>query len=193
MAAGFTVGRYGAATDGTWDGEQCASPDDLSREPFVHNWRRKIVTGVKSPWRKPNQSQVERRRSARAALHLGATMRDGAARRRPGSSTCRPAGAGSNVQPSSSDESWVWLGIEGLQNQRCRVAWHCEEFIGLEFETPLSEAVFERLCKASSNCRKPQFASFAELPAEHTGWLARQAIRTSPFSRIFRANAPRMR
>jgi hypothetical protein len=43
------------------------------------------------------------------------------------------------------DDSWVWLSIAGLETQFCRVVWHCQEFIGLQFEKPLSEAVFNKL------------------------------------------------
>ena len=35
--------------------------------------------------------------------------------------------------------------IAGLETQYCRVVWHCDEFVGLEFETPLAEAVLDRL------------------------------------------------
>ena len=39
----------------------------------------------------------------------------------------------------------MWLNIAGLETQHCRVVWHCDEFVGLEFETPLAEAVLDRL------------------------------------------------
>ena len=45
----------------------------------------------------------------------------------------------------ASPEAWLWLNIAGLESQHCRVAWHCDEFVGLEFETPLAEAVLDRL------------------------------------------------
>jgi hypothetical protein len=72
------------------------------------------------------------------------------------------------------NESWVWLGIEGLQNQRCRVAWHCEEFIGLAFETPLSEAVFERLLQSQQQLPEAAIRELRGI-ASRTNWLARQA------------------
>ena len=46
---------------------------------------------------------------------------------------------------AASPDSWLWLNIAGLETQYCRVVWHCEEFVGLEFETPLAEAVLDRL------------------------------------------------
>jgi len=48
------------------------------------------------------------------------------------------------------DDSWIWLGIAGLETQYCRVVWHAGEFIGLEFEKPLSDAVFDRLLDQAS-------------------------------------------
>ena len=42
----------------------------------------------------------------------------------------------------------VWLNIAGLEAQNCRVVWHCQEFVGLEFEHPLAEAVLERLLQS---------------------------------------------
>ena len=37
------------------------------------------------------------------------------------------------------------LTIAGLEMQYCRVVWRCHEFAGIEFATPLAEAVLERL------------------------------------------------
>jgi len=37
------------------------------------------------------------------------------------------------------------LSIAGLETQYCRVVWRCHEFAGIEFATPLAEAVLERL------------------------------------------------
>ncbi len=93
----------------------------------------------------PQQSQVERRRAARTALHLSATMRDGT--RKAPARVIDMSTRGCRIECSTvvADDSRVSLGIAGLENQHCRVVWHCEEFIGLEFEKPLSEAVFERL------------------------------------------------
>src|SRR6187431_1886368 len=92
--------------------------------------------------------EQERRREARTALHLNATMRDGS--RKAPARVIDMSTHGCRIECSTvvSKDNWVWLGIDGLQNQRCRIAWHCQEFIGLEFETPLSEAVFERLVQS---------------------------------------------
>jgi len=121
-----------------------------------------------------NQGQVERRRSARAALHLSATMRDGS--RKAPARVIDMSTHGCRIECSTvvSKESWVWLGIDGLQNQRCRVAWHCEEFIGLEFEKPLSEAVFERLLQGQQQLPEAAIRELRGI-ASRTHWLARKA------------------
>ena len=122
----------------------------------------------------PNQGQLERRRSARAALHLSATMRDGS--RKAPARVIDMSTHGCRIECSTvvSKENWVWLGIDGLQNQRCRVAWHCEEFIGLEFEKPLSEAVFERLLQGQQQLPEAAIRELRGI-ASRTHWLARKA------------------
>jgi len=42
-------------------------------------------------------------------------------------------------------DTCLMLSIAGLETQYCRVAWRCHEFAGIEFATPLAEAVLERL------------------------------------------------
>lgn len=120
------------------------------------------------------QFQPDRRRAARAALHLGATMRDG--NHKTPARVIDMSTHGCRVACSTvvADGSRVWLGIEGLQNQHCRVAWHCEEFIGLEFETPLSEAVFERLLQGQSQLSDKEIKELRGI-AGRTQWLARKA------------------
>jgi hypothetical protein len=78
------------------------------------------------------------------------------------------------------EDSWIWLSISGLENQYCRVVWHCQEFVGLEFANPLSEPVFEGL-----------LADHQELPETAINDLRK--IRILRFSPSCRANAPRTR
>ena len=122
----------------------------------------------------PLQQQVERRRAARAALHLGATLRDGS--RKAPAKVIDMSTHGARVECSMvvTDDSWLWLAIDGLQSQRCRVAWHCEEFIGLELETPLSEPVFERLLQAQQQLPEAAIRDLRNI-ASRTHWLARKA------------------
>jgi len=42
-------------------------------------------------------------------------------------------------------DSWLLLTITGLETQYCRVVWSCHEFAGVEFATPLADAVLDRL------------------------------------------------
>lgn len=72
------------------------------------------------------------------------------------------------------DDSWVWLNIAGLESQYSRVVWHCNEFIGLEFEKPLAEAVFERLLQGPEQLEEETIAELRDI-ASRTHWLARQA------------------
>jgi hypothetical protein len=94
----------------------------------------------------PPKAQDERRSVERLALRLNATMRDGT-KTRVRVRVIDMSTNGCRVECTSSveDGSWVWLSIAGLETQFCRVVWHCQEFVGLEFERPLSQAVFDKL------------------------------------------------
>ncbi|MEA3068128.1 MAG: hypothetical protein QOK41_1535, partial [Sphingomonadales bacterium] len=83
---------------------------------------------------------------------------------------------GCRIECSSTvkDDSWVWLGIAGLETQFCRVAWQCQEFIGLEFEKPLTEAVFERVLQDQGQLPESAINELRNI-ASRTHWLARQA------------------
>jgi hypothetical protein len=122
----------------------------------------------------PLEQPVERRRAARAALHLNATMRDGT--RKAPARVIDMSARGCRIECSAvvADGGKVWLGIEGLANQPCRVVWHCEEFIGLEFETPLSEAVFEQLLQDQGQLAAKEIQKLRGI-ASRTHWLARKA------------------
>jgi len=117
----------------------------------------------------------DRRKTERLALRLNATMRDGTKSRvRARVIDMSTHGCRIECTTQVEDDSWVWLSIAGLETQFCRVVWHCQEFIGLEFERPLSDAVFEKLL--ADQDRLPDTA-IKELRgiATRTHWLARQA------------------
>jgi hypothetical protein len=120
------------------------------------------------------QQHPERRRAARTALHLDATLREGT--RKAPARVIDISIHGCRVACSTvvADDSWVWLGLAGLQNQRCRVAWHCEEFIGLEFESALSQPVFDRLLEGQGMLPEATIHELRSI-ASRTNWLARQA------------------
>ena len=123
----------------------------------------------------PNPGQVERRRTERSALLLAATMRDGS--RKAPARVIDMSTHGCRIECSSvvSNDRFVLLGIAGLEAKRCRVAWHCEEFIGLEFETPLSDAVFERLVHdGQTNLSAAEIRDLRSI-SSRTNWLARKA------------------
>jgi PilZ domain len=121
------------------------------------------------------KTQEERRRVQRLALRLTATMRDG----RTGRVRARVIDMsthGCRIECTSpvEEDSWVWLSIAGLENQYCRVAWNCEEFIGLEFERPLSEAVFDKLLADQGQLPETAIKELRSI-ASRTHWLARSA------------------
>lgn len=150
--------------------------DSVARqEPFVHLFGRKKGAGVRLTMAKPAQVQEERRRVLRLALRLNATMRDGT-KSRVKVRVIDMSTQGCRIECSATveDNSWVWLGIAGLETQFCRVVWHCQEFVGLEFEKPLSEAVFERLLTEQGQLPETAINELREI-ATRTHWLARQA------------------
>ncbi len=119
--------------------------------------------------------QPERRRVARTALCLAATIRDGS-RSKVAARVIDMSTHGCRIECTTmvADDSWVWLNIAGLESQYSRVVWHCNEFIGLEFEKPLAEAVFERLLQGPEQLGEETIAELRDI-ASRTHWLARQA------------------
>ena len=91
---------------------------------------------------------------AQEELRLTATMRDGT-KSRVKARVIDMSTHGCRVECTSNveDDSWVWLSIAGLETQFSRVVWPCGEFIGLEFEKPQAEAVFERLLQGPERHR----------------------------------------
>lgn len=124
---------------------------------------------------KAHKVQPDRRRVERLALRLNATMRDGT-RGRVRARVIDMSTHGCRMECSApvDDDSWVWLSIAGLENQFCRVVWHCQEFVGLEFEKPLSEAVFERLLADQGQLPETTIKELRDI-ATRTHWLARKA------------------
>ncbi len=92
------------------------------------------------------QVQHERRRANRTALRLSATIRE-ANHSRVDARLIDISTHGCRVEAMShaSPDAWLWLTIDGLETQYCRVVWRRDEFVGLEFETQLAEAVLDRL------------------------------------------------
>jgi len=80
------------------------------------------------------------------AIRLNASIRE-PGRSRTGARLIDISTHGCRVEVTSgaSQDTWVMLSIAGLETQYCRVVWRCHEFAGIEFATPLAEAVLERL------------------------------------------------
>lgn len=121
------------------------------------------------------EGRAERRRANRIALHLTATVRNGT-RSRVQARVIDISTHGCRIECPSvvTDDSWIGLSIAGLEPQYCRVAWHCEEFVGLEFGAPLSEAVFEQLLQEQKQLPESAINDLRHI-ASRTNWLARQA------------------
>ena len=107
------------------------------------------------------QDQPDRRRANRTALRLCATIRE-ANRGRVEARLIDISTHGCRVEAISgaSPGSSLWLNIAGLETQHCRVVWRCDGFVGLEFETPLAEAVLDRLLQDQ---QQPSEAAIREL------------------------------
>lgn len=120
-------------------------------------------------------SQTERRRVERLALRLTATMRDGR-NSRVQARVIDMSTHGCRIECTQKvdDDSWVWLSIAGLETQYSRVVWNCQEFIGLEFERPLSEPVFEKLLADQGQLPETAIKELRSI-ASRTHWLARSA------------------
>lgn len=117
--------------------------------------------------------QPERRRANRAALRLNATMRVGGGKSRVQVRLIDISTHGCRIDCTSTVEAdtWVWLNVTGLETQYCRVAWQCQEFVGLEFATPLAEAVLDRLLMSQQSLPETTIKELREISAR-THWLA---------------------
>jgi len=92
------------------------------------------------------ENEPERRRAPRAALRLSASIRE-PGRSRVGVRVIDMSTHGCRIEASSgaAPEAWVLLSIAGLESQYCRIVWRAHEFAGLEFASPISEAVLDKL------------------------------------------------
>ena len=116
--------------------------------------------------------QPERRRAERAGLRLSATIRE-PGRSRVGVRVIDISTHGCRIEAQSgaSADAWVLLSIAGLETQYCRVVWRAHEFAGLEFATPLNEAVFERLLADQSQLSEKAIGELRDI-ANRTHRLA---------------------
>ena len=121
------------------------------------------------------QDDTDRRRTGRTALRLTATMREGS-KSRVQARVIDISTHGCRIECTSSvaADAWIWLSIAGLETQYCRVAWHCQEFVGLEFEKPLADAVLERLLADHQVLPEAAIKDLRNI-ASRTHWLARKA------------------
>ena len=95
---------------------------------------------------RPEGEPEERRRAPRAALRLNASIRE-PGRSRTGVRVIDISTHGCRIEATAGawTDSWVLLSIAGLESQYCRVVWRAHEFAGLEFASPIAEAVLDNL------------------------------------------------
>ena len=117
---------------------------------------------------------ADRRRAARTALRLSATMRE-PGRSRAGVRVIDISTHGCRVEATAlvSSDTWIWLSIAGLDTQYCRVVWQHQEFAGLEFATPLAEPVLERLLQDQTDLSEKSITELRDI-ASRTRRLAVQ-------------------
>jgi hypothetical protein len=127
----------------------------LSGEAFSMNESIKLPGG-----------QTERRRAPRAALRLNATIRE-PGRSRVGVRVIDISTHGCRIEAISgaTTDSWLLLTIAGLETQYSRVAWSCHEFAGLEFATPLSDAVLDRLLGDQNDLSEKSIGELRDIAA----------------------------
>jgi hypothetical protein len=100
---------------------------------------------MSDPDKRPD-GETDRRRAPRAALRLSATIRE-PGRSRVGVRIIDMSTHGCRIEASSGApaEAWVLLSVAGLESQYCRIVWRAHEFAGLEFASPIADAVLDRL------------------------------------------------
>jgi len=119
--------------------------------------------------------QHDRRRAGRAALSLSATMREGS-RSKVQVRVIDISTHGCRVECTTGVpvDAAVWLSVPGLENQYCRVVWRCQEFVGVEFEKPLADAVFKNLLSEQNQLPEKTISELRDI-AGRAHWLATQA------------------
>jgi hypothetical protein len=120
------------------------------------------------------EGQPERRRAPRAALRLSASIRE-PGRSRVNAKLIDISTHGCRIEATSgaSADTWVMLSIVGLETQYCRIVWRCHEFAGVEFATPLAEAVLDRLLQDHSQLSETAISELRDI-AKRTHRLSTQ-------------------
>ena len=125
-----------------------------------------------------SDGEPDRRRAPRAALRLSATIRE-PGRSRVGVRIIDMSTHGCRIEASSGApaEAWVLLSVAGLESQYCRIVWRAHEFAGLEFASPIAEAVLDRLLQGQEQLTESTVSELRSL-ANRTHRLA--ADRSTP-------------
>ena len=78
------------------------------------------------------------------------------------------------------------LSIAGLETQYSRVAWSCHEFAGLEFATPLAEAVLDRLLQDQSELSEKSISELRDIATRTHRLATRQRRRPTSLTDLSR-------
>jgi hypothetical protein len=127
----------------------------------------------------------DRRRTWRVALNLSATARKVGRTKDPvrivdiSTHGCRV-----EVLNSLSAEATIWLNFGGLEAKQTRVVWCEGGFAGLEFVTPLSEPVLDRLLRAQGDHTEKVVAELRGLASRSKQLSTRSANASAHLSRL---------
>jgi PilZ domain len=117
----------------------------------------------------------DRRRVQRSALSISATLREGSkSKMQVRVIDISTHGCRIECPSTVGGDSGVWLNIPSLEAQYCGVVWQCHEFIGLEFEKPLAQAVFDKLLSEQNELPEKTIGELRDM-ANRTHSLATQA------------------
>src|SRR6478672_1936830 len=107
-------------------GSKCSAANNHLFTCRAHNLRERGTIHMAETAKRPLASP-DRRRAGRAALSLTATMREGS-RSKVQVRIIDISTHGCRIECTSavSVDANVWLTIPGLENQYCRVVWHCQ-------------------------------------------------------------------
>jgi hypothetical protein len=123
------------------------------------------------------EGQIERRRVPRFAFQVRAALRQHGDHRFHirmidiSTHGCRiELLCGQKLSPT------VWLYLENLAAQPMRVAWSRDTFAGLEFDTPLHDAVLDALLAASNDLAGPTMAELYDIALRSKSGADRAAL-----------------
>jgi hypothetical protein len=122
---------------------------------------------------------AERRRAPRLALTLAASVRE---RGRPAFSVTMvdlsTHGCRIELMSDLEPDTWIWFKLPGLEARYSRIAWCRGCFAGIEFETPLHEAVVDCLVALDYVPSQPELEQLRRISARCRAIASNPPVRT---------------